>query len=79
MAVDQELGGAVDVYIVHDVRPAAVAEVAVIGRNLALWVAVGIGVGAAPGAAMDNMGLWVALGAAGGAVLGAVLSWKKSS
>ena len=30
------------------------------------WIAIGIGVGAAMGAAMDDMGLWVALGVAGG-------------
>ena len=44
-----------------------------------MWIAIGIGVGAAMGVAMDDMGVWVALGVAGGAAVGAVLSRKKPS
>ncbi|HEY2630594.1 MAG TPA: hypothetical protein VGI57_15800 [Usitatibacter sp.] len=35
--------------------------------ELAKWIAIGAGVGAAVGAATDNMGLWVAIGVALGA------------
>ena len=56
------------------------------GRKLAVWIAIGIGAGAAIGAAFDNMGVWVAtiwvsglpLGVAAGAGIGAAMSVKKS-
>ncbi len=80
MPVYERLGAAVDVNVSYHVRRIEVLkEAAMNGRNLAIWIAIGIGVGAALGAALDNMGLWVALGVAGGAALGTALSWKKSS
>ena len=48
------------------------------GRKLAVWIAIGIGAGAAIGAAFDNMGVWVAIGVAAGAGIGAAMSVKKS-
>ena len=40
------------------------------------WVAIGIGVGAALGVAMDNLPVWLAVGAAIGLAIGAGLSTR---
>lgn len=37
---------------------------------MGFWLAIGVGIGSAFGAAMGNMGLWLALGAGIGATLG---------
>lgn len=41
------------------------------GRGLALFIPVGVAIGASLGAATGDMGLWLALGVAIGAALGA--------
>jgi hypothetical protein len=43
------------------------------GEQMAIWLAVGAGVGVALGAAFDSIGLGLALGVAGGVALGAIL------
>lgn len=43
------------------------------GEHLALWMAIGAGVGVALGAAFDSIGLGLALGVASGVALGAIL------
>ena len=47
-------------------------------RSLGGWAAIGIGVGAALGVAMDNIGLWLAVGLVLGLVIGAAVSRSKS-
>ena len=47
-------------------------------RPVGAWVAIGIGVGAALGVAMDNIGLWLAVGLVLGLVIGTALSRSKS-
>lgn len=42
--------------------------------NLGLWIAMGVGVGAVFGVAMDNLGIGVAIGIAVGAAMGAVMN-----
>ena len=38
------------------------------GKHIALWTAIGIGVGAAMGSATGEMGVWVAVGPAVGSL-----------
>ncbi len=40
---------------------------------IASWLAIGIGIGAAMGAATDSMAIWVAIGAGVGVAIGAVI------
>lgn len=47
-------------------------------RSVGAWVAIGIGVGAALGVAMDNIGLWLVVGLVLGLVIGAAMSRSKS-
>ena len=44
-----------------------------------IWIAVGVGMGAALGAAMHNMGVWVAVGAGIGVALGVAMSANTST
>ena len=47
------------------------------GKQIALWTAIGIGVGAVMGSATGEMGVWVAVGAAVGLSTGFTLSKRK--
>ena len=40
-------------------------------RAMGAWIAIGIGIGAALGVAMNNIGLWIAIGVVLGVVVGA--------
>ena len=42
-------------------------------RAIGAWVAIGIGVGAALGVAMNNIGLWIAIGVVLGVVVGVAI------
>ncbi len=45
------------------------------GRNVVgAWVAIGVGIGAAMGAATDSMAIWVAVGVGAGVAIGALVS-----
>jgi hypothetical protein len=42
-------------------------------RAMGAWIAIGIGIGAALGVAMNNLGLWLAIGVVLGVVAGAAI------
>jgi len=42
-------------------------------RAMGAWIAIGIGIGAALGVAMNNIGLWIAIGVVLGVVVGAAI------
>jgi hypothetical protein len=44
------------------------------GQKIAIWIAVGIGVRVAIGAATHSLALWICIGVVAGAVIGAVAS-----
>ncbi len=48
-------------------------------NSIGIWIALGAGMGAALGAAMNNMGVWVAIGTGIGLALGLALSSGKSA
>ena len=77
MLADEQVGAAVDVYIIRN--GASSWKTTMDGRKLASWLAIGVAVGASLGVVLDNIGLWVGLGVAAGAVIGAVQSRTKSS
>ena len=49
------------------------------GPIIAVWVAIGAGIGVAMGAATDNMGMRLAVGVGIGAAVGAALDSRRSS
>jgi hypothetical protein len=52
----------------------AIGELGMKGQKMAVWIAVGIGVGVAIGAATHSMPIWICVGVVAGAAVGAVTS-----
>jgi fatty acid desaturase len=49
------------------------------GQTVAVWTAVGIGVGVAIGAATHSLAIWICIGAVAGVAIGAALGRPKKS
>lgn len=47
-------------------------------KVLGAWTAIGIGAGAAIGAASNSMGVWVAVGAAVGIIIGSLIDKQQN-